>query len=160
MTPIEKNGKKAFQVQVDGEKSVTIADSFKLGDDVISVDIDGEQLSVQLFKLDAIGNVTLIYHGTRYPLRVLPEQAAKYLPIMPAKKEIDLASVLLSPMPGIVKSVSVQVGQRVAEGQEVCVVEAMKMQNKLVAGRAGVIKTVTIKEGETVEDGKVLIELE
>ena len=58
---------------------------------------------------------------------------------MPAKKQIDLASVLISPMPGIVKSVSVKVGQRVAEGQEVCVVEAMKMQNKLTAGRIGVV---------------------
>jgi len=61
------------------------------------------------------------------------------MPLMPAKKQIDLASVLISPMPGIVKSVSVKVGQRVAEGQEVCVVEAMKMQNKLTAGRIGVV---------------------
>ena len=59
--------------------------------------------------------------------------------LMPAKKEIDHASVLISPMPGIVKSVSVKVGQRVSDGQEVCVVEAMKMQNKLTAGRAGVV---------------------
>jgi propionyl-CoA carboxylase alpha chain len=61
------------------------------------------------------------------------------MPIMPEKKQIDLASVLVSPMPGIVKSVSVKVGQRVSDGQEVCVVEAMKMQNKLTAGRAGVV---------------------
>jgi propionyl-CoA carboxylase alpha chain len=70
---------------------------------------------------------------------VLPERAAKYMSIMPEKKQIDLASVLISPMPGIVKSVSVKVGQRVTDGQEVCVVEAMKMQNKLIAGRAGVV---------------------
>lgn len=69
----------------------------------------------------------------------MPESVAKYMPLMPAKKQIDLASVLISPMPGIVKSVSVKVGQRVAEGQEVCVVEAMKMQNKLTAGRIGVV---------------------
>ena len=58
---------------------------------------------------------------------------------MPEKKQINLASVLISPMPGIVKSVSVEVGQRVTDGQEVCVVEAMKMQNKLTAGRARVV---------------------
>ncbi len=75
----------------------------------------------------------------QYELRVLPERAAKYMSIMPEKKQIDLASVLISPMPGIVKSVSVKVGQRVADGQEVCVVEAMKMQNKLTVGRAGVV---------------------
>lgn len=66
--------------------------------------------------------------------------------IMPEKKKIDLASVLISPMPGIVKSISVKVGQRVAEGQEVCVVEAMKMQNKLTAGRAGVVCEVLSDE--------------
>ena len=108
--------------------------------------------------MDATGHVTLIYHGTKvsfepnhdassivsfqYDLRVLPEHAAKYMSIMPEKKQIDLASVLISPMPGIVKSVSVQVGQRVVDGQEVCVVEAMKMQNKLTAGRAGVVSGV------------------
>ena len=69
----------------------------------------------------------------------MPEHAAKYMSVMPAKKQIDHASVLISPMPGIVKSVSVTVGQRVSDGQEVCVVEAMKMQNKLTAGRAGVV---------------------
>lgn len=44
---------------------------------------------------------------------------------------------MISPMPGIVKSVAVQVGQLVNEGAEICVVEAMKMQNKLVATRLG-----------------------
>lgn len=73
-------------------------------------------------------------------MRVLPEHAAKYMPLMPPKKVIDLASVLISPMPGIVKSVSVTVGERVGEGQEICVVEAMKMQNKLTAGRAGTVR--------------------
>jgi propionyl-CoA carboxylase alpha chain len=55
---------------------------------------------------------------------------------MPEKEQIDLASVLISRMPGIVKSISVQVGQRVTEGQEVCVVEAMEIEKKLTAGRA------------------------
>ena len=82
------------------------------------------------------GNIFVCF---QYEIRVLPESVAKYMPLMPAKKQIDLASVLISPMPGIVKSVSVKVGQRVAEGQEVCVVEAMKMQNKLTAGRIGVV---------------------
>ncbi|CAF2386746.1 unnamed protein product [Rotaria sp. Silwood2] len=160
VTPTEIDGVKLFEVNVDGKQIIKIHDSFKLGDHVIKIVFNGEPFTMQLFKMDAIGNVTLIYLGTKYDLRVLPERAAKYLPIMPEKKQIDVASILISPMPGIVKSVSVKVGQRVADGQEVCVVEAMKMQNKLTAGRAGVVKFVGIKEGETVEDGKVLIELE
>jgi propionyl-CoA carboxylase alpha chain len=53
------------------------------------------------------------------------------------KKKADLSSIIIAPMPGMVKSVSVEVGQMVGEGQEICVVEAMKMQNKLLASRPG-----------------------
>lgn len=56
---------------------------------------------------------------------------------MPEKKQVDLSSSILSPMPGIVKSVAVEVGQLVNEGTEICTVEAMKMQNKLVATKTG-----------------------
>lgn len=53
------------------------------------------------------------------------------------KKKVDLSSQIISPMPGIVKSIAVEIGQMVAEGSEICTVEAMKMQNKLVATRNG-----------------------
>ena len=56
---------------------------------------------------------------------------------MPEKKHVDLSSHVISPMPGIVKSVAVEIGQMVNDGAEICVVEAMKMQNKLVATRTG-----------------------
>ncbi len=58
---------------------------------------------------------------------------------MPVKPKIDLSSQILSPMPGIVKSIAVQVGQKVNEGQEICTVEAMKMQNKLSAAKTGTV---------------------
>ena len=62
---------------------------------------------------------------------------------MPVKPKIDLSSQILSPMPGIVKSIAVQVGQKVNEGQEICTVEAMKMQNKLNASRSGKVTTIS-----------------
>ena len=49
---------------------------------------------------------------------------------------------------------------QVSEGQEVCVIEAMKMQNSLCAGSTGRVKTVNCKVGETVDDEQLLIELE
>ena len=58
---------------------------------------------------------------------------------MPVKPKIDLSSQIFSPMPGIVKSIAVQVGQKVNEGQEICTVEAMKMQNKLSAAKTGTV---------------------
>lgn len=48
-----------------------------------------------------------------------------------------MSNLIIAPMPGMIKSVSVTVGQLVVEGQEVCIIEAMKMQNSLSAARAG-----------------------
>jgi biotin carboxyl carrier protein len=58
----------------------------------------------------------------------------KYMLPKPKK---DLSSQIIAPMPGLVKSLSVVVGQTVGEGQEICVVEAMKMQNKLLSSKPG-----------------------
>jgi len=67
---------------------------------------------------------------------------------------------VLSPMPGLVKSVAVAAGDAVSEGQEVCVIEAMKMQNSLAAAASGIVKAVHVREGDTVDDEQVLVELE
>lgn len=96
----------------------------------------------------------------KYELQAYTNRAYKMLKHMPEKKEIDLSSVVLSPMPGIVKSIAVEVGQKVIEGHEICTVEAMKMQNKLVANRTGVVKKINCKVNEQVEEKKVLVELE
>jgi acetyl/propionyl-CoA carboxylase alpha subunit len=67
---------------------------------------------------------------------------------------------LEAPMPGKVVALRVGVGQRVAKGAEVLVVEAMKMENALRAPRDGVVKAVHVKEGDAVVPGVVLVELE
>lgn len=65
-----------------------------------------------------------------------------------------------APMPGIILEVHVKEGDSVSEGDYLCVLEAMKMENALTAPRSGIIKSVTISEGETVDKGKLLIEFE
>lgn len=82
------------------------------------------------------------------------------LQYMLPKKTIDVSSKIISPMPGVVKNIAVKEGQQVFEGQEICVVEAMKMQNKLVASKAGKVAKINTQIGATVEEGKVLVELE
>ena len=93
-------------------------------------------------------------------MQVYTQSSFDKLRYMPEKKKLDLSSVVLSPMPGIVKSIAVEVGQQVIEGHEICTVEAMKMQNKLVATRTGKVKLINTKIGEQVEEGKILVELE
>ena len=79
---------------------------------------------------------------------------------MKEKPKINVDKVIIAPMPGTVKSVSVEVGQTIGEGMECCVLEAMKMQNSLKIGATGTIKTVLVKPGDTVQADQVLVELE
>ena len=70
------------------------------------------------------------------------------------------AGGLEAPMPGKVIVVRVRVGEEVVKGQELLVIEAMKMENALRAPRAGRVKSVLTKAGEMVSPGAVLVELE
>jgi 3-methylcrotonyl-CoA carboxylase alpha subunit len=71
----------------------------------------------------------------------------------------DRAGTLEAPMPGRVSAVTVAVGQRVTKGEELLVVEAMKMENALRAPRAGVVLAVHASVGEMVAPGRVLVEI-
>jgi len=68
--------------------------------------------------------------------------------------------VLEAPMPGRVAAVRVDVGQRVAKGEELLVVEAMKMENALRAPRDGVVRAVHVSAGDAVAPGRPLVEIE
>ncbi|HSG08489.1 MAG TPA: acetyl-CoA carboxylase biotin carboxyl carrier protein subunit [Longimicrobiales bacterium] len=64
-----------------------------------------------------------------------------------------------APMPGLVVKIEVSVGDTVAPGQGVAIVEAMKMENELKADSAGVVTRIHVEEGEAVEKDQVLIEM-
>ena len=68
-------------------------------------------------------------------------------------------NVIEAPMPGMVRSVSAVAGQRVATGDRLAVLEAMKMEHALVAARDGVVEEVLVAEGTQVEAGAALIRL-
>lgn len=65
-----------------------------------------------------------------------------------------------APMPGLILEVLVKAGDSVESGDGLLVLEAMKMENKLVAPRSGVIKAVHVEASQTVDKGVVLIEFE
>lgn len=65
-----------------------------------------------------------------------------------------------APMPGLILEVNVVPGQEVKEGSNLLVLEAMKMENTLVAPRDGVVKSVAINKGQTVDKNQLLIEME
>ncbi len=77
-----------------------------------------------------------------------------------ARRRETAEGMLASPMPGTVVKVLVRVGQRVTKGQELLVVEAMKMEIKVTAPADGVVKIVAKKEGEPCDAGETLVEIE
>lgn len=66
-------------------------------------------------------------------------------------------AIIKAPMPGMVRGVSVNVGDNVATRQGVVILEAMKMENELRTPRAGIVKEVRVKAGDKVEQGQVLM---
>ncbi len=80
-------------------------------------------------------------------------------PAAPPAAEAD-AGAVLAIMPGKIIRVMVEVGQQVEEGEPVCVLEAMKMENELHARQGGAVQAVHVKPGDDVEKDQVLVEIE
>lgn len=64
---------------------------------------------------------------------------------------------LKAPMAGTILDVKVKVGQTVQSGDVVCILEAMKLENEVVADKGGVVKSINVSKGEAVENGKLLV---
>jgi propionyl-CoA carboxylase alpha chain len=88
------------------------------------------------------------------------EAQYKYKKHMAPPVKIDHSRSILSPMPGLMISVDVEAGQTVVDGQQLCTIEAMKMQNIIKAERDGKIKSVNVKAGDSVAVDELLIEFE
>jgi len=146
-------------VEVDGGK-VEVSGQWNLASSLLPLTINGTHRMLQCLSRDASGEIVLQYLGTSFNVRVLSKLAAKLNSYMPEKVPEDTSSILRSPMPGTVVTVSVRPGDTVAEGQEICVIEAMKMQNSMTAVKQAKVKSVHCKPGETVGEGDLLVELE
>ncbi len=77
---------------------------------------------------------------------------------LPEKEKPDTSKLIMSPMPGLMVSVDVAVGQEVKSGEAVCIVEAMKMQNIIRAEADGVVAKVNVGAGDSVAADEVLVE--
>ena len=74
-----------------------------------------------------------------------------------APAAVGAGNVIKAPLPGTITEIKVQVGQTVAVGDTVVVLEAMKMQNNIESEYAGQVTSVVVKQGETVMEGAVLL---
>ncbi|KAH9509446.1 hypothetical protein Btru_045906 [Bulinus truncatus] len=148
-----------YKIVINGDV-FEVKGNFSFTSSLMDVMLNGEQKLLQVHQRLGGGKYDLRFHGTVYPIRVLDDLAFELSQHMLEKKVLDTSAMVLAPMPGLLRSISVQAGDMVAENQEVCVLEAMKMQNSLASAKAAKVKKVLFKSGDTVNEGDVIIELE
>lgn len=83
-----------------------------------------------------------------------PKMASKPVP------QAAAGNTVVSPMPGTIIKVNCQVGDMVKQGSPVLILEAMKMENEIVAGKDGKITSIFVKQGDAVQGGAALFEID
>jgi biotin carboxyl carrier protein len=99
----------------------------------------------------------VLVQGEQCEVQALDERAAHIRSLVGVGAAHAGPLALKAPMPGLVVRITAREGQRVAAGESLVVLEAMKMENELKAAAPGVIARVAVTAGQTVEKGDVLV---
>ena len=148
---------KAFEVQA-GSRSYRVEVHTPLRQVVIRGLCNGRPFCAQIERVGLAYRV--VHDGTQIDAKVFTPRAAELNALMPFKPPPDLSRYLLSPMPGLLVDVAVQPGQTVRAGERLAVIEAMKMENILVATQDAVVARVVAGKGESLAVDQVILEFE
>ncbi|MBK7613971.1 MAG: acetyl/propionyl/methylcrotonyl-CoA carboxylase subunit alpha [Burkholderiales bacterium] len=145
-----------------GGKTYAIQSHTKLGDVLMTGSCNGQPFSAQVERGSAKQPLAMriAHNGTAIQAMVLLPRAAEMMKLMPYKAPPDLSKFLLSPMPGLLADVAVAVGQKVLAGEKLAVIEAMKMENILVATQDCVVKEIRANKGESLSVDQPIIAFE
>ncbi len=119
-------------------------------------DIDERPVAAQVRPI--LNGFELVHGGSQVDARVYTVREAQLASLMIERKGADTSKALLCPMPGLVKSIAVKTGQEVKAGEALCMVEAMKMENVLLAERDVTIGKILAKEGDSLAVDAVIME--
>jgi len=126
---------------------------------IVSATVDDDLVHLQMLKQSGT-SFTMQFRGTMFDVQVLNAEQKAALAYMPVIPEIDHSKVVVAPISGMLRSVAVQVGDEIGPGQEICVLEAMKMHNSIKAVAGGTVKAVHFGEMETVSADDFIVEFE
>jgi propionyl-CoA carboxylase alpha chain len=146
-----------YAVVHDGRLAL-VHTNWQFGQPLFRGDMDGAPVCVQVERRNLV--YRLIHWGYEVDVTVLSARAAELLARMPIKHPPDRSKFVLSPMPGLLVRLAVNVGDDVKVGQEVAIVEAMKMENLLRSEKDGRVKQVFADVGETLSVDQPILEFE
>ena len=143
--------KKEYKYKINGsEYKVTVGD---IDNGVAKVTVNGTPYKVELEQAATPVKVVSKPRPAAAPKTTSGEKVIKPAPVASGGHQIK------APLPGVVLSVDVNVGDTVKAADTVLVLEAMKMENAIHAGKDGTVKSIDVKAGDSVLEGTVLITL-
>jgi propionyl-CoA carboxylase alpha chain len=128
------------------------------GDQLAEMTVDGAPLVLKVGKIS--GGFRIRTRGADLKVHVRTPRQAELAALMPEKLPPDTSKMLLCPMPGLVVKLDVEVGDEVQEGQALCTIEAMKMENILRAEKKGVVSKFNAGAGDSLAVDDVIMEFE
>ena len=142
----------------DGETTqfVKLKSDWKPGTAVWTGTVDNEHVAVQVRPVP--NGFRLAFRGAQVTAYVYTETEAAAAKLMPVKQTSDSGKVVKCPMPGLVVSIAVKEGQEVQAGDQLAIVEAMKMENVIRAERDATVKSIAVKAGDSLAVDAVILE--
>ena len=137
------------------EKEFVINSNWRPGEVLFEGLVNNSPIVLQTLRNDVF--YELIYNGISIKAMVMSRSKAQLQRLMPFKAPPDMSQYLLSPMPGLLSEISVEIGQKVEVGQKLAIIEAMKMENVLTAQHAGVVGQIMAKKGESLAVDQIII---
>ncbi len=151
-----ENGK--MDISLKGDKPLHVSSDWRLGDTLGKFKIGVRQLSVKISH--SAKGLRLRKGGMDVVVTVRSSRVAELAKLMPLKKPKDMSRLLLCPMPGVIRALLVAAGDEVEIGQNLAIVEAMKMENVLRAERKAKVKNITAAVGDSFTVDQLIMEFE
>lgn len=145
-------------VQFSDGTEMRVSGAWTPGDQLAEMTVDGAALVLKVGKIS--GGFRIRTRGADLKVHVRTPRQAELAALMPEKLAPDTSKMLLCPMPGLMVKLDVEVGDEVQEGQALCTIEAMKMENILRAEKKGVVSKVNAGAGDSLAVDDVIMEFE
>ena len=145
-------------IAVIGSREFDVSLNTLPNDPRVRCEINDNEFNMQI--IHSSPGYELIHRGKIFNALVTRQRTAKLNELMPEKVPLDLSQFLISPMPGLLMKVCVDEGQSIKAGEELAIVEAMKMENSLRATKDVKIKSILASEGDNLAVDQKILEFE
>ena len=145
-------------VRFDDGAEMKVESDWTPGNKLATLSVDGAPLVLKVGKVS--GGFRIRNRGADLKVHIRSPRQAELAALMPEKLPPDTSRMLLCPMPGLIVKVNVSEGDEVQEGQALCTVEAMKMENILRAEKKAVVSAIKAGPGDSLAVDEVIMEFE